>query len=32
MARDPLRVEVVSADRLVWSADAINVIARTVDG
>ncbi|MFT3886942.1 MAG: F0F1 ATP synthase subunit epsilon [Arachnia sp.] len=32
MARDPLRVEVVSADRQVWSGDAINVIARTVDG
>ena len=32
MARDPLRVEVVSADRLVWSGEAINVIARTVDG
>ena len=32
MARDPLRVEVVSADRQVWSGEAINVIARTVDG
>ncbi len=32
MARDPLHVEVVSADRQVWSGDAVNVIARTVEG
>jgi len=32
MARDPLRVEVVSANRLVWSGEAVNVIARTVEG
>lgn len=32
MARDPLRVEVVSADRQVWEGDAINIIARTSEG
>ena len=32
MERPPLEVEVVSADRVVWSGDAINVIARTVEG
>lgn len=32
MDRAPLEVEVVSADRVVWSGDAINVIARTVEG
>lgn len=28
----PLRVELVSADRRVWSGDASMVVARTVDG
>jgi F-type H+-transporting ATPase subunit epsilon len=28
----PLRVELVSADRLVWAGDASMVVARTVDG
>ena len=32
MERPPLEVDVVSADRLVWSGLAINVIARTVEG
>lgn len=32
MDRAPLEVEVVAADRVVWSGDAINVIARTVEG
>ena len=32
MDRAPLEVEVVSADRGDWSGDAINVIARTVEG
>lgn len=32
MDRPPLEVEVVSADRIVWSGEAINVIARTVEG
>ncbi|QXT64074.1 MULTISPECIES: F0F1 ATP synthase subunit epsilon [Tessaracoccus] len=32
MERPPLHVEVVSADRLVWSGDSVNVIARTVEG
>lgn len=29
---DPLHVEVVSADRVVWSGEADQVIARTTDG
>jgi F-type H+-transporting ATPase subunit epsilon len=29
---DPLQVEVVAADRVVWSGEATNIIARTVDG
>ena len=32
MARPPLHVEVVAADRLVWSGQALNIIARTVEG
>ncbi len=32
MARPPLEVEVVAADRLVWSGQAVNIIARTVEG
>ncbi len=28
----PLRVELVSADRRVWSGDASMIVARTVDG
>lgn len=32
MDRSPLHVEVVSADRVVWSGDAVNIIARTVEG
>jgi F-type H+-transporting ATPase subunit epsilon len=29
---DPMQVEVVSADKVVWSGPAVNIIARTVDG
>lgn len=29
---DPLEVQVVSAERVVWSGDATNIIARTTDG
>lgn len=29
---DPMQVEVVSADRVVWSGKASNIIAKTVDG
>ncbi|HNV12043.1 MAG TPA: F0F1 ATP synthase subunit epsilon [Propionibacteriaceae bacterium] len=29
---DPLHVEVVAADRLVWQGDATNVIVRTTEG
>ena len=29
---DPMDVEVVSAERVVWSGQATNIIARTVDG
>jgi F-type H+-transporting ATPase subunit epsilon len=29
---DPMEVRVVSADRLVWSGEAENVIAKTVEG
>ena len=32
MSRPPLHVEVVAADRLVWSGQAVNIIARTVEG
>lgn len=32
MARDPLTVEVVSADRQVWEGRAVNIVARTVEG
>ncbi|MBB1513915.1 MULTISPECIES: F0F1 ATP synthase subunit epsilon [unclassified Tessaracoccus] len=32
MSRPPLHVEVVAADRLVWSGEAVNIIARTVEG
>lgn len=32
MAREPLSVQVVAADRLVWSGEAVNVIARTTEG
>ena len=32
MDRAPLEVEVVSADRVVWSGNAVNIIARTVEG
>jgi F-type H+-transporting ATPase subunit epsilon len=29
---DPMQVEVVSADRVVWSGRATNIIAKTVEG
>ena len=29
---EPMRVEVVSADSVVWSGQATNIIAKTVDG
>lgn len=32
MARPPLKVEVVSATRSVWSGEAVQVIVRTVEG
>ncbi|PIE21244.1 MAG: ATP synthase F1 subunit epsilon [Arachnia propionica] len=32
MAREPLKLEVVTADRVIWEGDAVNVIARTVEG
>lgn len=32
MSRPPLHVEVVTADRPVWSGQAVNIIARTVEG
>ncbi|HHT13067.1 MAG TPA: F0F1 ATP synthase subunit epsilon [Propionibacterium sp.] len=32
MDREPLHVEVVSADRVIWSGSAVNIIARTVEG
>lgn len=32
MDRAPLHVEVVSADRVVWSGESVSVIARTVEG
>lgn len=32
MATSTLHVEVVSAERSIWSGEAVNIIARTVDG
>ncbi len=32
MGREPLKLEVVSADRMVWEGDAVNIIARTHEG
>ncbi|MDO5066304.1 MAG: F0F1 ATP synthase subunit epsilon [Propionibacteriaceae bacterium] len=32
MEREPLKLEVVAADRLVWQGDVVNVIARTEEG
>ena len=32
MDREPLKVEVVAADRQVWAGDVINIIARTTEG
>lgn len=32
MDRSPLELEVVSAERVVWSGQAVQVIARTVEG
>lgn len=32
MARPPLKLEVVSASRRVWSGEAVQVIVRTVEG
>ena len=32
MARDPLKVQVVSAEKIVWSGEAVQLIARTVEG
>jgi F-type H+-transporting ATPase subunit epsilon len=32
VSRPPLQVEVVAADRLVWSGESVNIIARTVEG
>ena len=29
---DPMQVEVVSADRVVWSGESSNIIAKTVEG
>ena len=29
MERQPLKLDVVSADRMVWQGDVVNVIART---
>lgn len=29
---EPMQVEVVSADRVVWSGRVVNIIAKTVDG
>jgi F-type H+-transporting ATPase subunit epsilon len=29
---EPMQVEVVSADRVVWSGKVVNIIAKTVDG
>ncbi len=29
---DPMQVEVVSADRVIWSGESTNVIAKTTDG
>lgn len=32
MEREPLKVEVVAADRQVWVGDVLNIIARTTEG
>lgn len=32
MERDPLKVEIVSAQRQLWTGDVINIIARTTEG
>lgn len=32
MDHSPLKVEVVAADRQVWTGDAVNIIARTTEG
>ncbi|MGJ3509135.1 F0F1 ATP synthase subunit epsilon [Enemella sp. A6] len=32
MTNSPLHVEVVSAEKVVWSGESINIIARTVEG
>ena len=32
MARAPLKVEVVAADRQLWTGDVVNLIARTTEG
>ena len=32
MERQPLKLDVVSADRMVWQGDVVNVIARTSEG
>lgn len=32
MDRQPLKVEVVAADRQVWAGDVVNIIARTTEG
>ncbi|WOQ15513.1 F0F1 ATP synthase subunit epsilon [Raineyella sp. W15-4] len=32
MATSTLHVEVVSAERVIWSGEAVNIIARTVEG
>lgn len=32
MDRQPLKVEVVAADRQVWTGDVVNIIARTTEG
>lgn len=32
MAREPLHVAVVAADRQVWEGDAVNIIIRTTEG
>lgn len=29
---EPLKVEVVSADQVVWSGESVNIIAKTVEG
>ena len=32
MDHEPLKVEVVAADRQVWAGDVVNIIARTTEG